>query len=749
MAPNCRTRHAPLPLVRAAVLALTMAAMAGYPGRARAEGILESISGYSESTYTLFSTKLTDLNGNTTRSEISTYGTTFNLGVNYNLLPTLNLNSGLTYFIDYSVPSGDGASGDTRATRFQPFVWLTLRDEVWQGQLGYSLQEASVKTAGQQKRTLSQDTYTAYLNWRPVDLPATQLRYTRTITQDDPREFVDTTQDYIYLKSEYIAGGLDTYYLGNYVRTDNKILDLVSTLFSNEGRFTYTTSLFDDRVFLTTDNRVRYTEIENVLQLPLPFATGLSALNDTPSDGALAANPALTDGDKTASAGINIGYPGPGGNFTRRNVGLDFVTPGTVSLLQVWVDGWGPATLPADITNAFSWDVYTSADNLTWTFHTTVTTAAFGPFDRRFEISFPPVTARYVKVVTRPLSGGVIGSTDSSLYPNIFVTELQAFVDRKALESRQRVTQLAQNYNFDLKVILFRSPSLYYRLYAQYLTFESGGQSSLAQQTRYYVSNGLYYSQRLTPILTANANGQFEVGAEAGHMRRGTLYYASLTATPLPTLTDSLVVSGNRQWLGRTSSTTDAVGIYNTAQLYRGIDANLNLGVAFTSNDDGITSPVNRRDLFFNAGMGVTPNPALTLSAYYTGKLSHATGGQEGVAGDTNQSTLDLAMSFTPWPALSLSAGANIFSVTGEPTEVRHNVALNLAPFPDGQLQFTIIYSQSHLPENSKIIQPTIRWYLSPRRRSYFEASYQFNTTDSPTLRTESHIISTTLKLYF
>jgi hypothetical protein len=754
MSPCTTSRHVPRVLLRAAVLALTMAMTTACPRAARAEGIIEGITGYSETTYTLFSSKSTDSTGTTFKSQISNYGTTFNLGVNYDLLPTLNLNSGLTWFGNLAVPSGDLPTENTTTTRFQPFVWLTLHDDLWQGQLGYSLQEASVKTSRLPKQTLSQETYTAYLNWRPTDLPMTQLRYTHTISQDEPRQFLDTTQDFIYLKSEYIAGGLDTYYVGTYLRTDNKILDVVSTLFSNEGRLTYSTSLFDERVSVITDNRVRYTEIENVTQLPLPFATGLSALSDTPQNVTLAANPALTDGDKTTSSGINIGYPGPGGNFTRRNVGLDFITPGTVSQLQVWVDGWGPSTLPADITNSFSWEVYTSADNQTWTFHTIVTAAAFGPFDRRFEISFPAVTTRYVKVVTRPLSGGVIGTTDSSLYPNIFITELQAFVDQTAPEIRQRITQLAQNYNLDVKVILFRSPSLYYRLYAQYLTFESGGQTTLGQQTRYYVSNGLYYTQPLTPILTASANAQFEVGTEAEQLRTGTLYYGSLAATPLPTLTDSLVASGNQQWVGKTSMSTNTVGIYNTAQLYRGIDAMLNLGVAFTSNDDGVTTPLHRRDVLINVGTGVTPNPALTLSAYYTGKLSHATGGPQGGASDTNQNTLDLAMSFTPLPAFSISAGANIFAVTGAPTEVRYNGALNWTPFPDGQLQFTLTYSQSHLPENSTILQPTIRWYLSPRRRSYFEASYQYNTVDfstlrSSTLKTQSNIISATLKVYF
>ena len=726
-----------------------MLALMAHPGPASAQGLLNVLHGSSETNFNMLSTKSTDTSGRTTKTDINTYIEQVNLGVNYNLLAKLNLDLGVTYYKNLTQPSGDGASGDTTLTRFQPFAWLTLQDPMWLASLGYSLQEEALKTSGQPEHTLSRQTYASYLNWRPTDLPSTQFRYTRTITQDDPRAFIDTTEDYIFLKSEYIYGGLDTYYLGTYLRTDDSIRDIVSTLTSNEGRVIYTKSFLDERISLTSDNRVRWAQLDNVTQLPLPAATGLSALDDTPLDGALAANPALTDGNKTASAGINLGYPGPGGSFTRPNIGLDFLSPATVTTLQVWIDGWGPTTLPADITTSFSWEVYSSNDNLTWTYHTTVAPASFGPFDRRFEISFSPVTARYVKVVTRPLSGGIIGSTNSSLYPNIFVTEVQAFVNRTALETKQNITQFAQNYNLDLKVILFRSPLIYYRFYGQYLQAETNGESTRSLQTRYLASNGLYYSQRYTPILSASANGSFEIGSEQDQTRTAALYYASLTATPLPTLTDSLVYSGNRQWIGRTSTTSDTLGLYNTAQLYRGIDVTLNLAAAVNSNDDGTGSPLRQRDLFVNIGTGITPNPALTLTTYYTGKLSHATGGPAGGTRDTTQNILDLGLSFTPFRSLSVAAAANIFSETGQPTVVRHNYNLSWAPFPDGQLQFNFAYSQSHLPETTRIIQPTVRWYLSSRRRSYLEATYQYNTTDSDTLKTQTNLFSVALKTYY
>jgi len=726
-----------------------MVGVTACPAPARADGILETVNGYVETTYNLFSSKTTDASRRTTKTESNNYGATFNLGVNYDLLPKLNLNAGVTYDKNIFDVSGDVAGGETEVTRLRPFFWLTLRDPVMRASIGYDLRDETVKTSGQPESTLTRETYAAYLNWRPTELPSTQLRYTRTMTRDDPRASVDTKEDYVFLKTEYLYRGLNAYYAGTYLRTDDDIRDVVSTQLSHEGKLVYATTFLDGRISLTTDNRVRMTELENVTQVPLPPFAGLSALDDTPLDGALAANPALTDGDKTTSAGLNIGYPGSAGDFSRRNVGLDFLTPVEVSRLEVWVDGFGPANLPADITSSFSWDVYTSTDNLTWTVHATVPVAVFGPFDRRFEISFPAVTARYVKVVTRPLSGGVIGSTNSSLFPNIFITEIQAFVDRTAPELKKKSTQVVQNYNLDVKVILFRSPSLYYRFNGSYFQFDSGGQGGQSGQSRYNISNGLFFNHQLNPIFSASANTSFEVGTEQEETRTAAFYYASLGATPLKTLTNNLVFSGNRQWLGATSTTSDTVGLYNTAQLYRGIDASLNLGASFTSNDEGGGNPSRRRDLFLNLGTGITPHPTLTLTGYYSGKLSRSSGGSAGGSRDTTENRADLGLSFTPFRTLSLSAAANIASETGKDTTVRHTYGLSWAPFPDGNLQFSFYYAQSHLPENSRIIQPTLRWYLSSRRRSYLEASYQVNTTKSDSLRTESNTFSATLKTYF
>ncbi len=735
-----------------------MIALALSPGPARADGLLEAVSGLNETTFSLLSTKTKDLtSGTTTKVDLLNYGDRATVTINYNLLPKLNLNAGGTFEKTITDPISGLDTGKTEITRLRPYIWLNLRDPVFQGSVGYSLADDTTKTAGQTATTLTQETYLGNVLWRPSELPTTQVRYTRTSTHDDPHSTLDTTQDQIYLKSEYVYGGLDAYYAGTFTDTRDNLHDLDARLTTHEGKVLYSGMFFDGRVSVTTDNRIRLTEISSdtgiqvgfsgtTTALSIPAIQGLSVVGDTPLTDVLAANAALIDGDVTTSAGVNIGFQA--GDLHLRQVGLNFGTAVTVNRLDVWVSGFAGA-LPADIIGAFSWTIYTSSDNITWTLAATVPVASFGPFDNRFRIIFPAVTAQYIKAVTRPLPGGIIGSTNSNLFPTIFITEVQAFSDSVAAAAgagKKRITinQTAESHDLEVRVVLLRIPLLYYRLDVNYLDFEPSGQS------RYTISNGLFVNHRLSRIFSTSANASFEFGKENDVSRHAVLYYASLSATPLPTLTDSLVFSGNDQWEGVTKSTSNSAILYNTAQLYRGVDATLQLGTILTSNDDGEGTTSQRRDVFVNPGITITPHRALTFTGYYLGKLSH-TSGTTVTQADTTEQRLDLALAFHPLQTLFLTATANIVSETGKPLSVTQNYGVNWNPFPDGNLQLSFFYSEEHLPDgtNSRIVQPTARLYFSSRHRSYVETSYQLNTSDSPFTRTESTLISTRLNVYF
>lgn len=779
-------------LFLAAVVAASLS-----PDPAAAEGLLEGFSGDVTTVYSSLSSKTRDPSTGATKIDTATYEGRVNLRLNTDLTSTLRMDAGLTYDTLLNSQSGDGAGPDTQTTRVEPSILLTLQDPILRASAGYDLRGETVKPSGQPSVTLTRQTASANAYWRPTDLPSLQILYNHTITQDDPRTALDTREDYALLRSEYYYGGLKLAYTGTYLRTDDVIRDLVSTQLSHEGQLVYAGSFLDGRVSVVTDDRLTYNELENAAQVPLVQSSGFSALDDTPLDGPLDPNPALADGNLTASAGLNLGFPGLGGDFTRRNLGLAFPVALEVNNVRVWVDGWGPDRLPQDIASAFSWDVYTSSDNLIWTFVATVH-GTFGPFDRRFDIFFPAVTTRYLKVVTRPLEGAVVGTTSPTLFPNIFVTEMQAFVTSTATAPRgtatQTLTRIIQNYNLEVKVVLLRTPLLYYRFYGTYYKLDASNTPDA--QIEYTVSNGLYLNHRFNPILSASANANYEFGKQQELRRRAVLYYAALTATPLPTLTDTLTVSGNNEWLDDLPRTSNSVILYNTAQLYQGLDLTLNLGATFSSDSQAplsgrtpvpnVATPpppprlpfgsdidfsgperrlrdarrlgqetssapgtIDRRDLYLNLGLGITPHPSVNLSTYYLGRLSHATGQTSGGAQDTTEHRLDLSLSFTPFPTLFLSAGANITSETGSGTTVLQNYGLSWTPFPDGRLQLSFYFTEDYLPDLSRIIQPTLRWYLDARRRSYLEATYQLNHTESGPTRTDSQLFSLGMRVFF
>jgi len=742
--------------VLCALLTLAALSVPPSPPPASADGFLEALSSNEEIVYSLLSTKTTDVSGTTTRFEAVNYVSRSNVRLNYDFMPKLNLNAGSTYEKNLLKLSLDKEDTETEITRIRPYAWLTLRDPILGAAVGYDLLDDTVETAGQ-ATTLTRETYNANLTWRPLDLPSTQARYTRTLTRDGERVFLDTEIDQYYLKSEYVYGGLNLRYTGNVLKAHDNIQESDSTLISHELRVLYARTFLDGRIVASTDNTIRSTEITtdnprtlgafgNTFVLQQAAVAGLSAVNGVVSPITLAANAALIDGDTTTSAGLNIGSSQSGGLL--RQVGLDLGTAVAVGRLLVWVSGFGPSPPPPAITTSFSWDVYTSADNLTWSFHATVTPAAFGPFDLRFVIDFPVTTARFIKVVTAPL---FIGVPSAAAFPNIFITELQAFdtgTTTAGGTAGQKLTILrtVRTHNLDVKTILLKTPSLYYRFTADFQDFQD------EDEQRYAMSHGLFLSHRLTPIFTISANTTLELGRERDTTSRASiLYYAALGATPLKTLTDNLVFSGRQERAGTITTTTNSLVLYNTAQIYQGIDATLNLGATLTSNEQEAGATLRRREYYVNVGTGITPHPRLALTTYYLGKLTQASGGETGETRDTTEQRLDLGLSFTPLRAIVLSATANIESQPDQRTRVTQNYGMSWVPFPDGRLQFSLSWTQSRLPENtrSEIIQPTVRYYLGVRRRSYLEATYQLNTSETSTVRTESRLFSTNLNLYY
>ncbi len=134
--------------------------------------------------------------------------------------------------------------------------------------------------------------------------------------------------------------------------------------------------------------------------------------------------------------------------LVRRQIGLDFLIPTEVNQLLVWVD----RELTSTVVSSFSWQVFTSDDNLNWVGPIVPSSVGFGTFENRFEINFSSVTTRYIKVVTTPLLPGPL------VPPNIFVTELQAFVRTPAADLKGKTSRTTHNYDLDVKTRILDNP---------------------------------------------------------------------------------------------------------------------------------------------------------------------------------------------------------------------------------------------------------------------------------------------------
>jgi hypothetical protein len=455
---------------------------------------------------------------------------------------------------------------------------------------------------------------------------------------------------------------------------------------------------------------------------------GLSRIDDTlpPAPLTLDPNPALIDGNTTTSAGIDLISNIP---LVRRQIGLGFVSPTQVNQLLVWVD----RELTSTVAGSFSWQVFTSDDNLNWVGPIAPLSVSFGTFQNRFEINFSIVTARYIKVVTTPILPGPL------VPPNIFVTELQAFVRTPAADLKGKTSRTTHNYDLNVKTRILDNPSLFYELYYYLNRQEPSGQQ------RYDLINSLYTIHRFSEVFSGRAKVGIENGKELDEKRLAYIYDAAIMADPLRTLHHSLVFNGREEEIEGRPNNTNSIILYNTAQLYQGVDVNLNGGVTFTKQESGQEG----RDFLINFQSNIIPHRAMTLGLNYSNTISRRTGGGQDSLSIRRQ-TLDFNLSYNPFRTLNLVAFVQYINETGQKDRVLQNYTLNWSPFPDGALQFTVAYDENYRTEDhlvERIFRPNLRYNLS--KRSYIDVTYQLTRSRSDIQKIDSNLLSTSVKIFF
>ena len=589
----------------------------------------------------------------------------------------------------------------------------------------------------------------AILRWRPAGLPSIETQFERTNTYDEKRQVQDTTKDFISLLARYNYKGFDIRYQGTYTDTDQRLSFLETKDMLHTAWLSYSDSFFNRRVSVSTSYNINYEQIKTsssaqstggggTVSVQLFPLAGLSLNDNTITPLTLGPNPPLIDGNLLASAGINIGLPPLAGDTRARNMGLDFFVPTEVNQLLVWVDR-DLSSAPA-IADSFSWDVYISSDNLNWTHHAgPIHPAPFGPFQNRFEIDFPNVTTRFVRLVTRPLTAAVPGAAS---FPDIFITELQAFLRQSVSGGTSggtsfKTTRTTQNYYFDSKTRILDIPTLFYELDYFYTKVDPSG------QLRYTVSNGFSVNHRFSLIFSGRARVAREDGKEENERRSAWIYDASLEATPLRTLTNRLVFSGRDETIGGRHNDTNSIILYNIARLYKDLDVNLNLGQNFSTDESGVKT--NETDIQFLAT--VIPHPAINMTLSYKYSIIDQSGGGN-PSSSTIRQTGEYIFSYRPFSTVFIVATIDLSAATGQKTLVTQNYGVNWSPFPDGALQLRFFYNENLSTGGIKtrIINPGVRWNIT--KRSYLDLSYQRNNNRSASQKVDENFFNAQLKLF-
>ncbi|MDH4027412.1 MAG: hypothetical protein OEU95_01095, partial [Nitrospirota bacterium] len=619
---------------------------------------------------------------------------------------------------------------------------VTLRTPVFTAGGKYNRSETETTGTDLIAVTNVNERYGAVLGWKPEGLPSMDLRVERANLFDERRLNQDTVNDTVSMTLNYVPEyghlkGFEMRYQPSYNRIENKMDEVVVTDSSHNGRLTFSDAFFNRRVSLFTSYNIAHTETEIVTssrtaeisyQL-FPFS-GLSKIDDTPSNVKLDLNSNLINGELSDDAGINIGVVG---NTEKRNIGLDFVAATEVNTIFIWVD----KELPAQVANVFDWDIYTSSDNQNWTLLQEVPVVSFGPFQNRFRITFSNVTARYIKVVTTPLvQGDVIDVKGDFLKIN--VTEIQAFLTKSAgeFERREKTGRTNHIYNMDVRTRILDAPSLYYE-FSYYLTKAEG---SFTNTT---LSNGLYVSHSFSSKVSASARAareDIDLQDEAGTTY---LYNASVTARPLTTLSHTLNYSGQTQDVAGERTDTNAVFLANILELYKGLSLNINGGISTQSKDTGGKTVSE----IFSIGSGIVPHRRVSIDLYYSRASTEQSGSESGDSTDlTRRSTA--GVSYRPFDTVYLFTSLERIT-TNERTRDLQNYAANWSPFPDGSLQFTVSYNESLTTDEgkSRVINPNVRWNIN--RRTFLDVSGQFIKSESSAHEAESVISGATLRTVF
>ncbi|MBN1957138.1 MAG: hypothetical protein JW773_02950 [Desulfuromonadales bacterium] len=631
--------------------------------------------------------------------ERATFSQLYNLDIQKEIFPTLNLNFGSLFDQESSrtdrTASTTGDS-ESRSTAIRPFFDLQFSTALLRASTSYRKSELkeSDSTAATE-RNFSEE-YGAHLSWKPVALPELELDFTRTEIYDEPltnEQRVDSYQ----LRSRYNYGFYRFTY--NHTTTDAWSSAVTEDPLNprNEGKNLNHYDSGSVRFNRTYhDGKVNVSSSLRASRQQANFSGDADRIAPTSAGGSLigrANDPSPISSD-------------PEDNFTLSSVdllvdalpveqpsfGLDFGTRTDVDRLFIYFDDLGDAR-----SSDFSWQVYArDRDTDNWSQIAPVQdTTNLG--EKRFELSFPSLSTRYIKIVTTQLAPPAVNSGED-LIPQRVEGWRTLPANTSEFTQTDWTTDLAVNWRHTDK-----TSTGYDFLYREQ-------QTEPFDERKTQLSYGARISHEFNDIFLGNMRLQrSELRERDENPVISHIYSASLAARYLETFDQSLTYSfSHENDEDSQTSIANAVFLRSNLDLYQGWSLFLDNGYSWQNPGDGASSNTT----FLRLGSNINPNRWLNTTFSYGVSWKEVTGEPSSQEQDGR-----LVVSIVPTRSISLTAELAFRDDSGatEDSTSEQRYSLNWSPFRDGTLLFTLGFGKYQDSEDEEItsLSPALRWQIN------------------------------------
>ena len=743
------------------------------PETSRADGI----SGFMEYNFSRTESEAHDVFGSFSKSTGNSLIQRYNLSLDRTIYPNLHFAAGgnmeLTKSEFESETAGQTSSLTSKQSRFSPFANLRLNAGVTSAGLGYSRRQETSSTSGTQSFTSITDNYNAQLGFRPHGLPTVDMFYMHLDSYDEERTLQNSSNDSIAFNTKYsLIKNLNLSYQVLFNRMTDRLRSQENSSLSQNARVAYNDTFMNDRVTIYSTYNIasQRTGIKAIgvgeIFVPVPIESAhYKAYSNE--------NPILLNGDDLGSASENLANSKADDGLlimnsdssTPKSIGwklpprvtantIDLISPSELSTEQAmrqylnnvnWqlfkaknplvTEGqdWVEIETPIEIFEV------SKDDYLTDQVRTDPTKSNI--FVYRIRIRLPETAlaseTTFYKVVLNPEPFDRASGNPSSFT----ISEIQLFNAIPAPSGQLSTESISGHYELNGRVRILDAPSLFYDMNFTMDHFNADSGSS----QRYFVTNSLSLAHRFNDTYSANARVTREDSFDPGSSRSAFLYSASLTATPIPALTSSLLFSGrNEEYEGQTSDSY-SLFLNNSTELYRGVNVLFNGGVTTATSTTGRQS----QNALFIFAANLIPHQAASVNMSVAGRQEWGTGG--GLAdSESYKQDNEISLSLNPVKSIYLFGSLSYTTETGKKALLTRTLGGSWAPFREGNLLYNISYNENAAStgsQESRSLAQSLRWYF--RSSSYFDLSYLLSRNSSLTQEIDSYSINASMRFTF